>query len=145
MKRTNRYLIALSTVLLFFTGIAVLLWYPRELSLSDVLGIESTKIVTASICDANDCMNTEVQLNSEQIENIIDVFSQTQIKKIHGGSSIQNAYARFFFETSDSERYELLCASNEILINRLNKAEWYVYNITTPNDELKFVMMNLFS
>lgn len=145
MMRTNRYLIALGTVLLFFTGIAVLLWYPRVSTLSDVLGVESTKIVTASICDANDCVNTEVQLNSEQIENTVDVFSQTQIKKIHGGSSIQNAYARFFFETEDSERYELLCASNEILINHLNNAKCYVYSITSPNDELKFVMMDLFS
>ena len=140
MKRTKQYLVAFSIILLFLAGFTISHWYNRESTLLDVLGIESTKIVAPSICDANDCPNTEVTLAPEQVETAMQLFSQTKIKKLHGRSSIQNAYARFFFETERGHRYELLLASKEVLINHLNDNKWYVYGISSPNDDLETLM-----
>lgn len=139
-KGTKQYLVAFSVILLFLAGLTISHWYNRESTLLDVLGVESTKIVAPSICDANDCTNTEVTLAPEQVETAMQLFSQTKIKKLHGRSSIQNAYARFFFETEQGYRYELLLASKEVLINHLNDNKWYVYGISSPNDDLETLM-----
>ena len=139
-KGTKQYLVAFSVILLFLAGLTISHWYNRESTLLDVLGVESTKIVAPSICDANDCTNTEVKLAPEQVETAMQLFSQTKIKKLHGRSSIQNAYARFFFETEQGYRYELLLASKEVLINHLNDNKWYVYDISSPNDDLETLM-----
>ena len=145
MKMTQRGLITLSAILLFFTGIAILHRYTLESTLLYFLDIESTNIMNASICDANDCINTEIKLDSEQVETMIQLFSQTKIKKLHERSAIQNSYARFFFETEDYKRYEVLLASNEVLINHLNYNKWYVYSITSPNNDLEVFVRKLFS
>ena len=145
MNRTKQYLVAFSAILLFLTGFAISYWYNPESILLNVLGIESTKIVAASICDANDCVNTEVMLDSEQVETAMQLFSQTKIKKLHGRSSIQNSYARFFLETERGHRYELLLASDEVLVNHLNHKKWYVYNILSPNNDLEMLMKAFYS
>ena len=138
--RHKQHLVAFSIIFLFFIGFTITHWYNQESILLDVLEIESTKIVAASICDANDCINTEVMLDPEQVETAMQLFSQTKIKKLHDRSSIQNSYARFFCETERGHRYELLLASNEVLINHLNDNKWYVYSISSPNDDLEILM-----
>lgn len=144
MKDAKQHLnlIAVSMILLFCSGIAILHWYTRESTLLDVIGIESEDIIDASICDANNCIDTEVELNSEQIETVMQFFSRMKIIS-QAGSSIQNSYVRCFFET-ENHRYEVLLASNEVLINFLNDNKWFVYSITSPSNDLEIYMKNFF-
>lgn len=145
MKRTKRSLIVFSAILLFFAGIAIFHWNTQESTLLDVLEIDSTNIMDASICDANSCINTEIKLDSEQIETVMQLFSQTKIKKICGRRAIQNSYARFFIETENCKRYELLLASNEVLINCLNDNKWYVCSVISLNNDLEELMKKIIS
>lgn len=143
INRGRQYYFAFSAILLVIIGVAILHWHTQESTLSDVLGVESMKIVDARICNANDPMNTEVKLDSKQIENVLQMFYQTKVKRICVSGVIQNCYARFYFETEDCERYEVLLASNEVLINPLNHAKWYVYSIISPNNNLEMLMKDL--
>lgn len=137
-RRGRRFcLIACGAVLLLLAGFFALHRDMREMTLSDALGVETADLTAASLCDANDCMNTEVSLSAEQLENVMQLFSQTKIKKVRANGTIQSAYARCFFET-EKQRYEVLLAPDHILVNLLNDDDqWCVYSIVSPDDGLE--------